>query len=142
MLTWQFNLRSTLVTQPCPVVVEGSGRLGAWEAGSLAPVLAPSVMGISCHRRPVACSFRWKVGERAAEVLVTDITDGTRSQSGEMTDVNMAAERLCLWVHTRHLRGCPGRLGSVSALSPSRVMSRSINASVSAYKTDRRLWEG
>lgn len=69
-------------------------------------------------------------GERAAEVLVTSLM-GPDHKVGEMTDVTMAAEAVFVGTH-QDICGVPRPPGGpVSALSPSRVMSRSINASVS-----------
>ena len=55
---------------------------------------------------------------------------GPDHKVGEMTDVDVAAERLCLWAHMRHPRGAQATRGPVSALSPSRVTSPSLSASV------------
>ena len=64
-----------------------SGGGGIWKAGALGSrVLGLRIGtlydGYQLPLQAVACPFRWKVGKRAAEVLATDITDGTRSQSG------------------------------------------------------------
>ena len=55
---------------------------------------------------------------------------GPNHKVGEMTDVNVAAERLCLWAHMRYPRGAQATRGPVSALSPSRVTPPSLSNSV------------
>ena len=74
------------------MVVEGTGRLGAWEAGSV----APSVMGISCHHRLwlVPSGGRWGRGQLRSQQQISLM--GPDHKVGEMTDVNVADERLCL----------------------------------------------
>lgn len=43
-----------------------------------------------------------------------------------MTDVNVAAERVCLWAHVSHPRGTQAAWGPVSALSLTSCVTLSV----------------
>lgn len=83
-----------------------SGGGGNWKAGGLGGRVRGTLCdGYQLPPQAVACSFRWKVGKRAAEVSATDITDGTRSQSGGNDRCQCGRREAVFGVHMRRLRG-------------------------------------